>query len=714
MEIKLLKNEGFTYSGSGLLRSFQNEKMPSLDLLVREAIQNSMDAKREDKNFVREEININDFNLEIINEFFPQIQQQLYIKYRIGAKKYISISDKNTVGLTGPIRISDIIDTKWGRFLSLVQGIAKPQENQGAGGSWGLGKTVYYRIGIGLVIFYSRINEDGIYKNRLMACLVENEKDKNSILMYSKKYNSKTGVAWWGKKDEENDENVVPIEDEEEIKRILSAFDLRIYEGDETGTTIIIPFVNERQLLNTTFTSSIDDDNIPWWCKTLEDYLTVAVQKWYPTKLMNIEGSSNYYTNGKISNKIESSPWLDLYINGKQFNKEEMLPLFSIIQELYNYAKKEEYESDLDIHVEPIIIKSTFRGNKPTGKLLYVTLNKDELGMSPPDNEESPLTQINNDRIEEESNNLIITFCRKPGMILKYSINDEWTNGIVNQNKNTYMIALFIPNGYNEIDVYDDGKRIINLEEYLRASEEADHNNWTDIGEFNYKDIEKLDVSKLKIISKIQKNIKNKLKNELKVEEEKVTIGVGTLLSRQLTKWFLPQIGFGKKSIKSTIKVENESKQKINPKKRIKKSKMELAGLEVSNKNELYKPFSIEICEGDFYLDYSFSISSDNDNLDANKWEEMHLKFPVEITKIQIDNFIYKDGTIENVEEGIEKISNIKFEKTNTKMQNIWYGFKLKILNEDITNINGRIYYKYIDSSVEINMIREKGASDEQ
>ena len=191
MEIKLLKNEGFTYSGSGLLRSFKNEKMPSLDLLLREEILNLMDAIREDKNYVREEININDFNLEIINEFFPQIQQQLYIKYRIGAKKYISISDKNTVGLTGPIRISDIIDTKWGRFLSLVQGIAKPQENQGAGGSWGLGKTVYYRIGIGLVIFYSRINEDGIYKNRLMACLVENEKDKNSILMYSKKYNSK-------------------------------------------------------------------------------------------------------------------------------------------------------------------------------------------------------------------------------------------------------------------------------------------------------------------------------------------------------------------------------------------------------------------------------------------------------------------------------------------------------------------------------------------
>ena len=112
-------------------------------------------------------------------------------------------------------------------------------------------------------------------------------------------------------------------------------------------------------------------------------------------------------------------------------------------------------------------------------------------------------------------------------------------------------------------------------------------------------------------------------------------------------------------------------------------------------------------------LEYSFRISSDNDNIDANKWEEENLKFPVEIIKIQIDNFIYKDGTIENVEEDIEKISNVKFEKTKTKMQNIWYGFKLKVLNESITSMNGKIFYRYIDSSVEINMIREKGVNDE-
>ena len=202
MDIKVLKNEGFTLSGSGVLRAFQNEKMPSLDLLIREAIQNSMDARRLDKNYVKEEINVDQFNIRELIKFFPQISELLYIKSRLGYNKYISISDRNTIGLTGPIRIQDIEGTNCGRFLSLTEGIAKPQENQGAGGSWGYGKTVYYRIGIGLVIFYSRIKEDNQYKDRLMACLVENEKDENSILNYDKQYKSKTGVAWWGKKDE--------------------------------------------------------------------------------------------------------------------------------------------------------------------------------------------------------------------------------------------------------------------------------------------------------------------------------------------------------------------------------------------------------------------------------------------------------------------------------------------------------------------------------
>ncbi len=58
----------------------------------------------------------------------------------------------------------------------LVLNLGDPQEKAGAGGSWGLGKTVYFRVGIGLVVFYSRIKLGAEkYMSRLIACFVESE-----------------------------------------------------------------------------------------------------------------------------------------------------------------------------------------------------------------------------------------------------------------------------------------------------------------------------------------------------------------------------------------------------------------------------------------------------------------------------------------------------------------------------------------------------------
>ena len=715
MDIKLLKNEGFTLSGSGILRAFQNEKMPNLDLLVREAIQNSMDARRADKNFVREEIDINQFDVKKLTTFFPQVGKLLYLKWKMGYDKFVSISDKNTVGLTGPIRISDIKGTNWGRFLSLVQGIAKPQESQGAGGSWGYGKTVYYRIGIGLVIFYSRIQEGQEYKDRLMACLVENEKNENSILNYAKEYNSKTGVAWWGKKDENPENEIIPLDNRDDIASILNCFNLNLYEGQETGTRIIIPFINERKLLNQTTLGNIEDSNVPYWCKSLEDYLKVSIQKWYPTKIMNLDGA-NIFWNG-IDKKSEINPWLQLFINKKEFNRSEMLPLFSTIQNLYNYGIREDYEVNFNLKVELITIRSVFKENRPAGKLIYAKLTKKDLRMLVPDNEESPYTQINNERVDDENySNVIIAFCRKPGMILRYSIDDEWTNGIMNPDKNSYVIALFIPNSYNEIEVKDNLKKYkINLEEYLRASEEADHNNWTDIGEFNYNNFQKIDVSNLRVIWKIQKGIKSILKEELKVENEEVTIGVGTVLSRQLTKWFLPKKGFGKKATNNRL--DNLNEIKYNTNRRMKKTQLELKSLEVSKENELFKRFSIFVNENDLDISYSFKVVTENENINANEWEENFNKaFPLEIVNIKLENVIYKDGTIKEYNYQVinDNDLEISIERKQTKKFNSCYGFNIKILNKEITNINGKIFYLIKDQNVEINIEREKVDINEQ
>ena len=47
MEIEIAEHGRMTESGSSLLRLIQNNNIPLLDLLVRESVQNSLDAAKE-------------------------------------------------------------------------------------------------------------------------------------------------------------------------------------------------------------------------------------------------------------------------------------------------------------------------------------------------------------------------------------------------------------------------------------------------------------------------------------------------------------------------------------------------------------------------------------------------------------------------------------------------------------------------------------------
>ena len=53
---------------------------------------------------------------------------------------------KNTTGLTGNYSSTDANELNKSNFYKLVFGIGKNQEADGVRGSWGLGKTSYFRI----------------------------------------------------------------------------------------------------------------------------------------------------------------------------------------------------------------------------------------------------------------------------------------------------------------------------------------------------------------------------------------------------------------------------------------------------------------------------------------------------------------------------------------------------------------------------------------
>ena len=696
-DYEILKNEYMSISASALLRVIQNDNMPILDLLVREITQNSLDAYLDGAKSVDVEINSGKFDTYQLNSKFGEVGTKIYNKYKeqIDCNKintFISFSDKNTTGLTGPINKNEVENNKYGKFMNLVFNIGKAQDLEGAGGSWGYGKSVYYRAGIGLVGFYTRIKEENIYKSRLILALVENEND-SQIVNSLDNNKVKTGIMWLGTK---KNGILNPIVDEDEIKEFLDIFNIKPYSNNETGTTIIIPYIDEELLLSKTYYNNKKDDyKKAVWCNNINSYIEVALQRWYAPRLMN-----PYYDKG---------PYLRVSINDQMMNYMDFLPLFKIIQRLYIYPNKNLLDrNDIKILSEDITLRDSFESKGIAGRIVYTKLSKEELGG---ESTENPYRQIfnNNDFGQNSSNPAIITFCRKPGMLLKYDIGEAWSNGINNNSLDNYIIGLFIPNSDKDFFIKEtNGKKYI-FEEYLRESEKADHCHWDDLP--NYK-----------IIKKIQKNIQNKINNTFLEKEDVIVVnGIGSKLNSKLTELFLPAVGFGKRANKRIKKGKKERKEDIYKAPKT-NSNIEFLQETVRRnrmKNQVSEDFCIHVTKNDLYIHNEIFINGEDKNISATEWEE-HIskkRFPIEIIKFEV---LSKD-TIEDIEyikRGIltSFIDEIKLQDLNVKKafseKGTWCGWKIRLnSNLDKKIINCRITYKYLDNRYLCNVERIKGGN---
>src|SRR5699024_12682987 len=76
------------------------------------------------------------------------------------------------------------------------------------------------------------------------AALIDDSEKPDALLT-----NNSRGIAWWGDKDSDDVyANTFPIDDAREIEEMLDVFGLKRYNDQETGTTIIIPFINEEKI----------------------------------------------------------------------------------------------------------------------------------------------------------------------------------------------------------------------------------------------------------------------------------------------------------------------------------------------------------------------------------------------------------------------------------------------------------------------------------
>ena len=270
-----------------------------IDILVRESVQNSLDAGRNDfegfTEFYFDTVEYNDSD-DLINalSFLRQEEQDHVFQRLIGRiersnASAIILSDRGTTGLSGPVRYDD---NEWRdknirkNFANLVYELGQNHGAEMAGGSFGFGKSIYYRISeAGLVMYYSRSAEG----ERLAFCMISKEEQEASHLS--------TGICWWGETSEyKGIKYAVPNTDPAKIGEVLKSLkmeQIRLKEN-ETGTSISIigpklNFLREN-------TNESEGSEIPYNSQLLKMDFEKAVQKWYwprmiETNIVNQSGT---------------------------------------------------------------------------------------------------------------------------------------------------------------------------------------------------------------------------------------------------------------------------------------------------------------------------------------------------------------------------------------------------------------------------------------
>lgn len=428
LDIEILKTDYAVSYGSVTLKSLQNDNVPELDLLVREGIQNSSDASLKESgpsysvNFLSGK-----FEPSRFNSYLTDLEDILNARYSGKEADFLEIRDTKTSGLTGVTKKSEIKKDDHGNFFKLIFDTGKRQTISNAGGNWGFGKSVYYRVGIGIVIFYSRIKaSESEYENRLIITLVEDESktDQNGedLTLLNSIQPLSAGKAWWGIKD---GDDLLPVSDDELIAPILDVFGIKPFREKETGTSIIIPYIKTEELLNgiipveAEIEESAKEHFMEVYASSISSYLRLAIQKWYAPKIHNRE-----------LQKFCDNKWLLVTVDNVPISKNDMLPFFRLVQELYTTALAKTYNYD-DVKNEfdnivtlPVNIRSYFQDGQTSGYVAMIKISDAELRGD--DIALSPYDYIGKFEADGGLNEPIVMFARDPGMIIDYEITGDW------------------------------------------------------------------------------------------------------------------------------------------------------------------------------------------------------------------------------------------------------------------------------------------------
>lgn len=239
-----IESEVFPPSGGtaavGVLNQLGRPSSDRMMLLIREAVQNSWDARMPGGGAVK--FHVDGYVLpceakqRLLDEVFADDAPQLKPRDMLSKAEQIQVlalSDFGTVGLGGPTR-GDVATATGAptHFVDFLRNLGLPPERVHSGGTYGFGKAAYYLASsLQTICVYSRYSADGKTRSRFIAAGLGAQFESGPPA--PRKH---TGRHWWGRVCDSVAEPVTGTE-ADDLNRLLGGPERR---DDQTGTTVFI------------------------------------------------------------------------------------------------------------------------------------------------------------------------------------------------------------------------------------------------------------------------------------------------------------------------------------------------------------------------------------------------------------------------------------------------------------------------------------------
>tara|TARA_B100000886_G_scaffold340171_1_gene308256 strand:- start:1638 stop:3539 length:1902 start_codon:yes stop_codon:yes gene_type:complete len=221
-------------TSEGLRNSLGRPSLEPLEIMIRESVQNSWDAKLPEVDNIFFDISYDKFtesqlsHLKLIISRAPETLPNIKSLNYSNDNTYIILDDRNTEGLTGPVRAKEVEKDQPSDYVDFILKSGSKRDKDFGGGTYGFGKSSLHRISkISTIFIFSKTYYKGSLSSRLIAYSLGDANEKN------------TGRSWYGKKI--NSTCVDPIQGDE-ANKLAEKIGFRNVNRDETGTSILIPF----------------------------------------------------------------------------------------------------------------------------------------------------------------------------------------------------------------------------------------------------------------------------------------------------------------------------------------------------------------------------------------------------------------------------------------------------------------------------------------